>query len=72
MLISGELYCRALNRLSIQWSKTVHVYLFDQTIVLCKKDVLKKGALVFKERSSLQSTTVVDLHDGKGIKIFTI
>lgn len=67
MLISGELHCRALTRSTIHWSKTVHVYLFDQSIVFCKKDVLKKRALVFKERSSLQSTTIVNLHDGKGI-----
>jgi hypothetical protein len=65
MLISGEMYCRALMKGSLQWSKTVHVYLFDQSIVLCKKDVLKKNALIFKERMSLQSTSVVELPDGK-------
>ncbi|KAI1699859.1 rhoGEF domain-containing protein [Ditylenchus destructor] len=70
MLISGEMHCRALMRQGsagsvVQWSKTVHVYLFDQSIVLCKKDVLKKNSLVFKERMSLQSTSVNDLHDGK-------
>uniref|UniRef100_A0A915D5S7 DH domain-containing protein n=1 Tax=Ditylenchus dipsaci TaxID=166011 RepID=A0A915D5S7_9BILA len=65
MLISGEMYCRALARSTVQWCKTVHVYLFDQSIVLCKKDVLKKNSLVFKERMSLQSTSVNDLHDGK-------
>ena len=66
MLISGEMYCRAIMRSVVQWSKTVHVYLFDQSIVLCKKDVLKKSALVFKERMSLQTVNVVDLPDGKG------
>lgn len=40
--------------------------MFDQSIVLCKKDVLKKNALVFKERMSLQCTSVMDLPDGKG------
>lgn len=66
MLISGEMYCRAIMRSVVQWSKTVHVYLFDQSIVLCKKDVLKKNALVFKERMSLQTVSIVDLPDGKG------
>ncbi|KAH7728840.1 Variant SH3 domain containing protein [Aphelenchoides avenae] len=65
MLISGEMYCRAIMRGTVQWSKTVHVYLFDQSIVLCKKDVLKKNALIFKERMSLQSTSIIDLPDGK-------
>jgi Rho guanine nucleotide exchange factor 4 len=66
MLISGELGCRAIVKNCVQWTKTVHVYLFDQSIVLCKKDVLKKGALVFKERMSLQCSSVIDLPDGKG------
>jgi len=64
-LISGELHCRALMKRSLQWSKPVQVYLFDQSIVLCKKDVLKKNSLVFKERMSLQTANVVDLNDGR-------
>lgn len=78
MLTSGEMHCRAIQRggnsnagsannsTILQWSKTVHVYLFDQSIILCKKDVLKKNCLIFKERMSLQSTSVQDLNDGKG------
>uniref|UniRef100_A0AC34R8U7 Uncharacterized protein n=2 Tax=Panagrolaimus sp. JU765 TaxID=591449 RepID=A0AC34R8U7_9BILA len=65
-LISGELHCRALMKKSVQWSKPVQVYVFDQSIVFCKKDVLKKNSLVFKERMSLQTATVIDLNDGKG------
>ncbi|KAI6232290.1 Rho guanine nucleotide exchange factor 3 [Aphelenchoides besseyi] len=69
MLISGELHCRAVMRGTgsggVQWTKTVHVFLFDQSIVLCKKDVLKKSILVFKERMSLQCTGVFDMPDGK-------
>ncbi|KAI6173572.1 Rho guanine nucleotide exchange factor 3 [Aphelenchoides besseyi] len=69
MLISGELHCRAVMRgtgsSGVQWTKTVHVFLFDQSIVLCKKDVLKKSILVFKERMSLQCTGVFDMPDGK-------
>uniref|UniRef100_A0AC35FQR2 Uncharacterized protein n=1 Tax=Panagrolaimus sp. PS1159 TaxID=55785 RepID=A0AC35FQR2_9BILA len=64
-LISGELHCRAIMKRSIQWSKLVHVYLFDQSIVICKKDVLKKNSLVFKERMSLQTVNVIDINDGK-------
>lgn len=66
ILLSGEMFCRAIMKNSIQWSKYVHVFLFDQSIVLCKKDVLKKGSLVFKERMSLQFSSVIDLPDGKG------
>jgi hypothetical protein len=66
LLINGELYCRALWRGQPQWAKGVQVYLFDQTIVLCRRDVLRRSQLVFKERMSLQGTSAQDLHDGKG------
>uniref|UniRef100_A0A0N4ZRK8 SH3 domain-containing protein n=1 Tax=Parastrongyloides trichosuri TaxID=131310 RepID=A0A0N4ZRK8_PARTI len=65
MMKNGELQCRAVHRGSIQWNKTVNVFLFDQSIVICKKDVLKKGALIFKERMSMQSILIHDLPDGK-------
>uniref|UniRef100_A0A0K0FWY0 Rho guanine nucleotide exchange factor 3 (inferred by orthology to a D. melanogaster protein) n=1 Tax=Strongyloides venezuelensis TaxID=75913 RepID=A0A0K0FWY0_STRVS len=65
MMKSGELQCRAVHKNSIQWNKTVNVFLFDQSIVICKKDVLKKGALIFKERMSMQNIIVQDLNDGK-------
>ncbi|CAD5229567.1 unnamed protein product [Bursaphelenchus okinawaensis] len=67
ILISGELQCKAVVNNMVQWSKTVHVYMFDQSIVICKKDVLKKNSLIFKERMSLQCTNVVDLPDGKDV-----
>ena len=67
MLHSGELHCRALWRSQLQWTKvSMQVYLFDQTIVLCRRDMLRRSQLVFKESMSLQDTTVQDLHDGEG------
>lgn len=66
MLINGELHCRALWRAQMQWAKSVHAYLFDQTIVLCRRDVLRRHQLVFKERMALNGVTVQELHDGKG------
>jgi Rho guanine nucleotide exchange factor 4 len=66
ILLSGEMLCRAVMKNTVQWSKCVLVYLLDQSIVLCKKDVLKKGSLVFKERMSLQHSSTIDLPDGKG------
>uniref|UniRef100_A0A913HAD0 DH domain-containing protein n=1 Tax=Strongyloides stercoralis TaxID=6248 RepID=A0A913HAD0_STRER len=65
MMKSGELQCRAVHKNSIQWNKSVNVFMFDQSIVICKKDVLKKGALIFKERMSMQNIIVQDLPDGK-------
>lgn len=44
----------------------VLMFLFDQSIVICKKDVLKKNFYVFKERMSLQAVTLVDVTDGRG------
>lgn len=67
LLINGELNCRAFWRGQPQWAKTaIQVYLFDQTIVLCRRDVLRRSQLIFKERMSLQGTSAQDLHDGKG------
>uniref|UniRef100_A0A914HS03 Rho guanine nucleotide exchange factor n=1 Tax=Globodera rostochiensis TaxID=31243 RepID=A0A914HS03_GLORO len=65
MLINGELHCRTLWRAQLQWVKSVHVYLFDQTVVLCRRDVLRRNQLVFKERMALHGTSVQELHDGK-------
>lgn len=66
LILSGELLCRAIMNKTVVWQKQVQVFLFDQSIVLCKKDVLKKGSLVFKERMSLLCSTLIDLPDGKG------
>lgn len=41
------------------------IYLFDQTIVLCRRDVLRRSHLIFKERMGMGGTTLYDLHDGK-------
>uniref|UniRef100_A0A914LFA5 DH domain-containing protein n=1 Tax=Meloidogyne incognita TaxID=6306 RepID=A0A914LFA5_MELIC len=66
LLINGELQCRALWNGQLQWSKNgLIIYLFDQTIVLCKRDVLRRSNLIFKERMGMGGTTLYDLHDGK-------
>uniref|UniRef100_A0A915NET3 SOS1/NGEF-like PH domain-containing protein n=1 Tax=Meloidogyne javanica TaxID=6303 RepID=A0A915NET3_MELJA len=71
LLINGELQCRALWNGQLQWSKNgLIIYLFDQTIVLCKRDVLRRSNLIFKERMGMGGTTLYDLHDGKGVLAF--
>ncbi|CAJ0955254.1 unnamed protein product, partial [Mesorhabditis belari] len=65
MLRSGEVFCRSVAPNSSQWSKDILLFLFDQSIVICKKDLIKKNFYIFKERMSLQQTNVVDVRDGK-------
>ncbi|CAJ0582982.1 unnamed protein product, partial [Mesorhabditis spiculigera] len=65
MLRSGEVFCRSVTSNSNQWSKDVLLFLFDQSIVICKKDLIKKNFYIFKERMSLQNTHVLDVKDGK-------
>ncbi|CAD6189358.1 unnamed protein product [Caenorhabditis auriculariae] len=65
LLRSGQLYCRCVVDSQPQWSKDVVLFLFDQAIVICKKDVLKKNGFVFKERMSLTTASIQDTPDGK-------
>jgi hypothetical protein len=72
LIINGELQCRALWHGQLQWTKSsgLLIYLFDQTIVLCKRDVLRRSNLIFKERMGMTGTTIYDLHDGKGLFVY--
>ena len=66
MLKSGEVSGRYLINGGVQWTKDVLLFMFDQAIVVCKKDLLKKNFYIFKDRMSLESVTLVDCKDGKG------
>jgi hypothetical protein len=65
MLHSGEVTCRALQGGS-QWTKDVVVFLFDSTLIICKKDLLKRHVHIFKDRISLNAAMLVDIRDGRG------
>uniref|UniRef100_A0AC35U3A2 DH domain-containing protein n=1 Tax=Rhabditophanes sp. KR3021 TaxID=114890 RepID=A0AC35U3A2_9BILA len=67
ILKSGEMQVRAITHGDVKWNKAVNVFLFDQSIVICKKDLLKKGALIFKERMSMQNVKVQELPDAKSV-----
>ena len=66
MLKSGEVFVRYMVNGNIQWAKDVLLFMFDQAIVICKKDLLKKNFYIFKDRMSLESVSLVDCKDGKG------
>uniref|UniRef100_A0A914VHU1 Uncharacterized protein n=2 Tax=Plectus sambesii TaxID=2011161 RepID=A0A914VHU1_9BILA len=65
MLHSGELTCRCMINGSVQWTKEVVAFLFDQTLILCKRDLLKRNLHIFKDRVSLDAARFVDIKDGK-------
>jgi len=64
LLHSGEVSGRCFARSSLQWTKNVHLFLFDQSAIICKK-IVRKNECVFKERFSLNAIRIVDFMDGK-------
>lgn len=54
----------------IVWHKDVLLFLFDQSLVICKKDLIKRNYYLFRDRISLDSTTFLDCDDGKGMSNF--
>ncbi|VDK53341.1 unnamed protein product [Anisakis simplex] len=66
MECSGEVSCRCIAAGSLLWHKDVLLFLFDQSIVICKKDIIKKNHYLFRDRISLNSATFIDCFDGKG------
>jgi len=68
MLHSGDLTCRAMQNGNLQFTKDVVAFLFDQTLVLCKRDLLRRNMHIFKDRIELNSptTSLIDVKDGKG------
>uniref|UniRef100_A0A915A9K8 Spermatogenesis-associated protein 13 n=1 Tax=Parascaris univalens TaxID=6257 RepID=A0A915A9K8_PARUN len=67
MVHSGEVSCRCVTDGSILWHKDVLLFLFDQSLIICKKDIIKKNHYLFRDRISLNSATFVDCPDGKDI-----
>ncbi|PAV90965.1 hypothetical protein WR25_19913 isoform B [Diploscapter pachys] len=65
LLRTGDVYCRVMADGQVQWGKQVLLFLFDQSIVLCKKDVLRDDKFIFKDRLSLDLFSIVDVKDGK-------
>ncbi|GMT32637.1 hypothetical protein PFISCL1PPCAC_23934 [Pristionchus fissidentatus] len=64
LIKSGDAMCRCVAG-GNHWAKQITLFLFDQTLVLCKKDVFSRNSFVFKERISLSSVSLHDVHDGK-------
>ncbi|CAI4225942.1 unnamed protein product [Auanema sp. JU1783] len=65
MLRSGEVHIRVVANGHQQYAKDLIMFLFDQSIVFCKKDPLKKNCFIFKDRLSLNLVNLVDCKDGK-------
>ncbi|KAK0404290.1 hypothetical protein QR680_017383 [Steinernema hermaphroditum] len=64
LLHSGEVVGKCFARSALQWAKTVHLFLFDQSMVICKK-IVKKNESVFKERFSMNAARLGDIPEGK-------
>uniref|UniRef100_A0A912GST9 Bm12527; Bm9577; Bm9577 n=1 Tax=Brugia malayi TaxID=6279 RepID=A0A912GST9_BRUMA len=65
MIHSGEVYCRYIIGGNIIWHKDVLLFLFDQSLVICKKDLIKRNFYIFRDRISLNSVTFLNCNDGR-------
>ncbi|MFH4973473.1 hypothetical protein AB6A40_000182 [Gnathostoma spinigerum] len=65
MIHSGEVSCRCVEGSGIVWHKDVHLFLFDQLLVICKKDLIKRNHFLFRESIPLASVSFADVPDGK-------
>ncbi|VDK69251.1 unnamed protein product [Litomosoides sigmodontis] len=65
MIHSGEAYCRYVVGKNIIWNKEILLFLFDQSLILCKKDLIKRNFYIFRDRISLDSVTFLNCDDGK-------
>uniref|UniRef100_A0A1I7VG93 DH domain-containing protein n=1 Tax=Loa loa TaxID=7209 RepID=A0A1I7VG93_LOALO len=65
MIHGGEVYCRIVIGGNIIWHKDVLLFLFDQSLVICKKDLIKRNFYIFRDRISLDSVTFLNCDDGK-------
>ncbi|CAG9540084.1 unnamed protein product [Cercopithifilaria johnstoni] len=65
MIHSGEVYCRCVIGRNIIWHKDILLFLFDQSLILCKKDLIKRNFYIFRDRISLDSVTFLNCDDGK-------
>ncbi|CAN7996000.1 unnamed protein product, partial [Ixodes pacificus] len=53
-------------RVSSSWSRdVVSLFLFDNLLVYCKKDMIKRNTMSYKGRLNMNSCRVVDVEDGK-------
>uniref|UniRef100_A0A0R3RVD3 Rho guanine nucleotide exchange factor 3 n=1 Tax=Elaeophora elaphi TaxID=1147741 RepID=A0A0R3RVD3_9BILA len=65
MIHSGEVYCRCVTGRNIVWQKDILLFLFDQSLILCKKDLIKRNFYLFRDRISLDSARFLNCGDGK-------
>ncbi|VDN58417.1 unnamed protein product [Dracunculus medinensis] len=65
MIRSGEVSCRCIINAEIVWHKDVLLFLFDQSIVICKKDLIRRHHYLFKDRLSLIKAKLIDCTDGR-------
>uniref|UniRef100_A0A915Q2D6 DH domain-containing protein n=1 Tax=Setaria digitata TaxID=48799 RepID=A0A915Q2D6_9BILA len=67
MIHSGEVYCRCIIGGNVLWHKDVLLFLFDQSVVICKKDLIRRNFYIFRDQISLDSTTFLNCDDGKDL-----
>lgn len=67
LIHNGEVSCRCVVDGSTVWQKDAQLFLFDQSLIICKKDLIKKNHYIFRDRITLNSATFIDCKDGKGM-----
>uniref|UniRef100_A0A0N5AIJ6 DH domain-containing protein n=1 Tax=Syphacia muris TaxID=451379 RepID=A0A0N5AIJ6_9BILA len=65
LIYNGEVTCRCVIVGNTVWQKDVQLFLFDQCLVICKKDLIKKNHYIFRDRVPMALATFVDCKDGK-------
>ncbi|VDD87328.1 unnamed protein product [Enterobius vermicularis] len=65
LIHNGEVSCRCVVDGSTVWQKDAQLFLFDQSLIICKKDLIKKNHYIFRDRITLNSATFIDCKDGK-------
>ncbi|XP_077556228.1 uncharacterized protein LOC144170353 isoform X3 [Haemaphysalis longicornis] len=59
-------------RVSSLWSRdVVSLFLFDNLLIYCKKDIIKRNTLSYKGRLNMNSCCVVDVENGKDAQFGT-
>ncbi|KAM3728306.1 Spermatogenesis-associated protein [Dirofilaria immitis] len=69
MIHNGEIYCRCVIRGNIVWHKDVLLFLFDQSLIVYKKHLIKHNFYTFRDRISLNLATFLNFDDGKDNKL---
>ncbi|XP_014664538.1 PREDICTED: uncharacterized protein LOC106806906 isoform X2 [Priapulus caudatus] len=63
LIYSGE-----VTRVSSKWDKECNIFLFDHQMVICRKELLKKGTYTYKTRLGMNFSDIIDVDDGRDIQ----